>query len=66
MLARVVCDDARMVEAAFRLVRHNDANETYFCDPAREGEALEEITKRSTPLGTKMTIRGNEVVIALE
>jgi poly-gamma-glutamate capsule biosynthesis protein CapA/YwtB (metallophosphatase superfamily) len=66
MLARVVVDGDRVAEAAFRLVRHNEANETYFCDPSREGDALAEITKRSTPLGTKMTIRGDEVVIALE
>ena len=65
MLARVVIDDGRTTEAAFRLVRHNDSNETYFCDPAKEGPALEEITSRSTPFGTKLTISGDEVVISL-
>jgi poly-gamma-glutamate synthesis protein (capsule biosynthesis protein) len=66
MLARVTVEDGRTAEAAFRLVRHDDANQTYFCDPQREEAALEEITKRSTPLGTKLTIRGDEVVIALD
>jgi hypothetical protein len=47
-------------------VRHNDANETYFCDPAREADALREIESRSTPFGTKLSIRGDEVVIGLE
>jgi hypothetical protein len=65
MLARVVVDGGRTAEAAFRLVRHNEANETYFCDPSREAEALAGIEKRSAPLGTKLTIRGDEVVIAL-
>ncbi|MGZ8228851.1 MAG: CapA family protein [Burkholderiales bacterium] len=65
MLARVVIDSGKTAEAAFRLVRHNEANETYFADPAREAEALKEITKRSEPLGTKLTIRGEEVVIGL-
>jgi len=66
MLARVVIEDGKTKEAAFRLVRHNDANETYFTDPAKDAEALEEISRRSTPLGTKLSIRGEEVTIALE
>ena len=65
MLARVVIDKSRTTEAAFRLVRHNESNETYFCDPAKEAVALEEITSRSTPLGTKLEIAGDEVTIAL-
>ncbi len=65
MLARVVVDKGRTTEAAFRLVRHNEDNETYFCDPAKESAALEEITKRSKVYGTKFTIAGEEVVIGL-
>jgi len=66
MLARLVVEDGRTKEAAFRLVRHNDANETYFTDPTKDAEALEEIRVRSTPLGTKLAIRGEEVTIAIE
>ncbi|MES2564838.1 MAG: CapA family protein [Pseudomonadota bacterium] len=65
MVARVVIDNGKVAEAAFRLVRHNDKNETYFCDPAKEGDALEGLTRRSTPFGTKLTIMGDEVSIAL-
>ena len=65
MLARVMIDDGRVKEAAFRLARHNDANETYFCDPRKEGEALEEITSRSTALGTRLKIAGEEVAIVI-
>lgn len=65
MFARVVVDGGEVTEAAFRLVRHNDQNETYFCDPKKEGAALEEITSRSKPYGTTFTIAGEEVVVKL-
>ena len=65
MLARVVIDNNRTTEAAFRLVRHNESNETYFCDPVQESAALEEITSRSTPFGTKFSIAGDEVLVNL-
>ena len=61
MLARVVVEDGKASQAAFRLVRHNDSNETYVCDPAKESEALEEIEKRSTALGTSLTVAADEV-----
>ena len=65
MLARVVVDSRKVTEAAFRLVRHNDQNETYFCDPAKERAALEDIESRSRPFGTAFSISGEEVVIKL-
>ena len=64
-LARVVVDGGKVTEAAFRLVRHNEDNETYFCDPAKEGEALGEIRSRSEPFGTTLTVAGEEVTIKL-
>jgi poly-gamma-glutamate capsule biosynthesis protein CapA/YwtB (metallophosphatase superfamily) len=63
MLARVLVSEGRVAEAAFRLVRHNDRNETYFCDPAQESAALEEITRRSSPFGTNLRIARDEVVV---
>ena len=65
MLARVAIDDRKVTEAAFRLVRHNEQNETYVCDPSKETEALEEIRSRSTPLGTTLSISGPEVRVAI-
>ena len=65
MLVRVVMDGDKPSEAAFRLVRHNDANETYICDPSKETQALEEITSRSKAYDTKFTINGDEVRIGL-
>jgi poly-gamma-glutamate synthesis protein (capsule biosynthesis protein) len=65
MLARVVLDRGTPSEAAFRLVRHNEANETYFADPKNEGAALEDIASRSKPYGTKFTIEGDEVRVSV-
>lgn len=65
MLARVVVENGKVNEAAFRLVRHNEKNETYCCDPTKESEALEGLTRRSTPFGTKLTVTGEEISIAL-
>ena len=65
MLARVVVDSGKTAEAAFRLVRHNEQNETYFCDPQKDSAALEEITRRSEPFGTRFSIRGEEVTLGL-
>jgi len=60
-LARVVIDQGTVREAGFRLVRHNDANETYFCDLAQEQGALEGITRRTTALGTQLQVQQDEV-----
>jgi hypothetical protein len=65
MLARVKLDGGSVKEAAFRLVRHNDNNETYFCDLAQEAEALDGITQRTTRLGTKLSMHKEEVSIVL-
>lgn len=65
MLARVTIEAKRVKEAAFRLVRHNEDNETYFCDLAREEAALEGITRRSTRLGTQLAVGKEEVAIVL-
>jgi poly-gamma-glutamate synthesis protein (capsule biosynthesis protein) len=64
-LARVVMDGGKAVEAGFRLVRHNAANETYVCDPRKETQALEEITSRSKAYDTRFSIEGDEVKIGL-
>lgn len=65
MLARVVIDGGRTTEAAFRFVRHDENNQTYFCDPQRERAALEELSARSEPLGTRLSISGEEINVPL-
>ena len=64
-MARVTFEGGKAVDAAFRWVRHNDANETYFPDPRNETQALEDVASRSKVYGTKLTIEGEEVRIAL-
>jgi poly-gamma-glutamate capsule biosynthesis protein CapA/YwtB (metallophosphatase superfamily) len=61
MLGRVAIADGKATEAAFRLVRHNEANETYVCDPRKESDELAKIEKRSTALGTSLNVSGEEV-----
>lgn len=60
MLACLVLDGPKSA-ASFRFVRHNDANETYLCDLAKESHALEEICQRSAGFGTELKCVGDEV-----
>jgi hypothetical protein len=39
-------------------------NETYFCDPAKEGVELGELNGRCAKLGTKLVAKGMEFEIA--
>jgi poly-gamma-glutamate synthesis protein (capsule biosynthesis protein) len=63
MLARLAFDDAALAEVAFSLVRHNERNETYVCDPRHDKDALEQITRRCDKLGTPLTISGAELIV---
>jgi hypothetical protein len=45
------------------MVRHNDRNETYLCDPSQDKEATEQITRRCDKLGTTLTISGGELIV---
>jgi poly-gamma-glutamate capsule biosynthesis protein CapA/YwtB (metallophosphatase superfamily) len=63
MLARLTLDDTALVEVAFSLVRHNERNETYVCDPRHDKDALEQITRRCDKLGTGLTISGEELIV---
>jgi poly-gamma-glutamate capsule biosynthesis protein CapA/YwtB (metallophosphatase superfamily) len=63
MLARLTFDDTALAEVAFSLVRHNERNETYVCDPRQDKDALDQITRRSDRLGTALTISGSELIV---
>ncbi len=63
MLARLTFDDAALTEVAFSLVRHNERNETYVCDPRHDKDALEQIARRCDKLGTALTISGTEMIV---
>lgn len=64
MLARVTLDGRTVKRAAFRFVRHNDANETVLIAPKDEPETLAEIVKRSDRFGTKIAAEGDEAVFS--
>ncbi|HKU69201.1 MAG TPA: CapA family protein [Burkholderiales bacterium] len=64
MLARVTLDGRTVKRAAFRFVRHNDANETVLIAPKDEPETLAEIAKRSERFGTKIAAEGDEAVFS--
>jgi poly-gamma-glutamate synthesis protein (capsule biosynthesis protein) len=63
MLARVAFDDAALREVAVSLVRHDEGNATYLCDPGREVEAVEQIARRCARHGTSLTVRGGELIV---
>jgi len=63
LLACVTFEGAAPVGTAFRLVRHNDANETYFCDLDRESEAIDELAARSARLGARLLREAGELVV---
>ncbi|HMH51971.1 MAG TPA: CapA family protein [Candidatus Acidoferrum sp.] len=63
LLARVTFDDSTISEVAFSLVRHDERNHTYVCDPSLDKDALEQVTRRCDKLGATLTISGNELVV---
>jgi len=64
MLAIVALDGRAVQRAAFRFVRHNDANETVLCALKDEQATLADISKRSARFGTKIAAEGDEAVFS--
>jgi poly-gamma-glutamate synthesis protein (capsule biosynthesis protein) len=65
LLARVVLEERSIRRIALRFVRHNDRNETLLRTPGEEPEALRDLIERSAPFGTRITVEGDEAVVAL-
>jgi hypothetical protein len=63
LVAQLILDGDDIQEAAFRLVRHNADNQTYFCNPAEEPEELSIIQERSKGLGAAFNVVDDRVVI---
>ena len=63
MLARLTSDERALAEVAFSMVRHDERNATYVCDPGRDKEAVEQIMRQCDTLGTTLTISGSEMVV---
>ena len=64
LLARVAFDDSALAEVACSLVRHDEANHTYVCDPTLDKDAVEQITRRCDKLGTTLAISGNALIVS--
>jgi hypothetical protein len=66
MLARLRFDNARLVQAGFGFVRHNQRNETVLCAVADEHAEFNEIVQRSVAYGTRLMMAEDAVSIALQ
>jgi Bacterial capsule synthesis protein PGA_cap len=64
MVALATVEKKTISKLRIRFVRHNDGNETYFCDPANEGKELGELNVRGAKLGTKLVATGMDLEIA--
>jgi poly-gamma-glutamate capsule biosynthesis protein CapA/YwtB (metallophosphatase superfamily) len=65
MMAKLSFEGRRLERAAFELVRHNEANETYVTCLAEEEAELADIEERSRELGARLTREGNEALLSL-
>jgi poly-gamma-glutamate capsule biosynthesis protein CapA/YwtB (metallophosphatase superfamily) len=63
LLARLTFDDSALVEVAFSMVRHNERNETYVCDPRRDTEAADPIMRRCDTLGTTLMMSDSDMMV---
>jgi len=61
--ARLTYEDKVLKRVAIRLVRHNAANETYFCNLGDEAEALARLQSLCDRFGTRLAPQGEELVI---
>jgi poly-gamma-glutamate synthesis protein (capsule biosynthesis protein) len=65
LLARVLLEERAIKRVALRFVRHTERNETLLRAPSEEPEALRDLTERSALFGTRISVEGNEAVVAL-
>ncbi len=65
MMATIEFDGGRLSGAGFRIVRHNDRNETVLCSLAAEGETLARLTDRAARTGTRLEPAGDRVTLVL-
>jgi poly-gamma-glutamate capsule biosynthesis protein CapA/YwtB (metallophosphatase superfamily) len=65
MLARLTFDEASLERVALSLVRHDERNQTFLCDPSLDKDAVEPITRRCDKFGTALTASGHELVVSM-
>lgn len=64
MMPQLQLNKQHIERMSFKLVRHNEHNETYFCDPSKESITLERLTKESQDLGCKLEIHGQDISVS--
>ncbi len=64
MTAHLAFEGKTLAEAAFAIVRQNDATQVLFSEPAQEAEAIARIEKLSQPFGTRMQVAGAQVRVS--
>lgn len=63
ILVDIAWDGRAVREFSFRLVRSNEAGETYLCRLADESETLDDLRTRSGKLGARLVLDGDRVVV---
>lgn len=64
MAAHLAYENKALVEAAFSIVRQNDATEVLFSPAAQEAEAIARIARLCEPFGTQLTVQGDRVCVS--
>jgi poly-gamma-glutamate capsule biosynthesis protein CapA/YwtB (metallophosphatase superfamily) len=64
MMASIEIERRGVGEVAFRFVRHDEDNHTYFRAPAAEGAALDRLAAESAARGARLEPHGEEVRVA--
>jgi poly-gamma-glutamate synthesis protein (capsule biosynthesis protein) len=65
LLARVVLEERSIQRVALRFVRHNDRNETLLRTPGEEPAALRDLVERSAPFGARISVEGDDAIVAV-
>lgn len=65
LFARMVLEERSIQRVALRFVRHNDRNETLLRTQGEEPAALSDLIERSAPFGTRITVEGDDAIVAL-
>ena len=63
LLACLIFDDSALTEVALTLVRHDERNQTYVCDPSLDKDAVEQITRRCEKFGATLAVRGSALIV---
>jgi poly-gamma-glutamate synthesis protein (capsule biosynthesis protein) len=65
MLVRVDVAGKRVDGVTFKFVRHNESNESFFCELRKEAETLAYLTEKSAGYGTKLVAEGDQLRVIL-